>query len=169
VTPDAEPAQRDRATAATDADLLEALHAAAFSAVPSDAGGGPPAWAEPWSAAAFAELLGLPIVFGRLRLDDTGAPVGFVLGRVVVDEAEILTLAVRPDRAGRGHGRALVESAMAECRRRGATVLHLEVATGNAPARTLYASLGFGRIGLRRSYYARCGISADALVLRRNL
>ncbi|HAL06313.1 MAG TPA: ribosomal-protein-alanine acetyltransferase, partial [Brevundimonas sp.] len=67
-----------------DPVLLAAIHAEAFET--------------PWDAAALAELLASPGVFVVAEAD------GFILIRVVVDEAEILTLAVRPTarRAGLG-------------------------------------------------------------------
>ena len=63
---------------ATDAaEGLAALHATAFAA--------------PWSAREFSDLLAQAGVFAVVEPD------GFILIRQVLDEAEILTLAVRPE------------------------------------------------------------------------
>ena len=52
-------------------------------------------------------------------------------------------LYVVPDRRGEGHGRALMEVAMATARERGATTMELGTATNDTAARGLYESLGF--------------------------
>ena len=88
---------------------------------------------------------------------------GFVLARVVADEAEILTLAVDPHGQGQGAGRLLLQAAMGEARRRGAVAMFLEVAPSNAAALALYGSAGFVQVGRRPRYYPG---GSDALVLR---
>ncbi len=91
---------------------------------------------------------------------------GLVLARAVVDEAEILTLAVMPAHRRSGIARALLAEASAHAAERGARVLFLEVSTRNAPARALYGNAGFTEAARRRDYY-RDG--SDALLLRRTL
>ena len=131
-------------------EILAALHAAAFPA--------------PWDAAAFADLLGQAGVFAETEDD------GFILVRAVADEAEILTLAVRPEARRRGVGGRLVQAAAARAAAIGAERLFLEVAEDNAAARGLYARGGFTETGRRRGYYPRPGGAAvDALVLALNL
>lgn len=134
---------------AAAAPALAALHAAAF----------PPAQA--WGADAIALMLDLAGGFGLWCPGQ-----GFVLARVAADEAEILTLAVAPGSRSRGLGRALMASALAGARTRGAAAMLLEVAETNGPANALYASLGFVPVGRRRRYYED---GADALVMRREL
>lgn len=134
----------------SDPARLAALHAGAFDA--------------PWDAAAFADLLAQPGVFAEAEGD------GFILIRVVADEAEILTLAVRPAARRQGIAARLTARAAAEAQGLGATRLFLEVAEHNAAARALYASLGFQPAGRRRGYYARKdGPAVDALILALNL
>ena len=136
------------AASPADAATLAAIHAAAF-----------PAGAA-WSAATLATLLGLGGVIGL------HAPGGFILARRVLDEAEILTLAVAPDHRRQGLGEALVETAALMVAMAGAKVMFLEVAEDNAPAMALYAKAGFARAGLRRDYYAP---GRHAWLLRRSL
>jgi len=137
-----------RATPA-HAAALALIHAAAFSR------------GDAWGADAMALQLELPGAFGFI------APLGgLVLARTVVDEAEILTLAVMPACRGSGIGRALLTQASVHAAERGARVLLLEVSTQNTPARALYCSAGFTEAGRRRGYY-RDG--SDALMLRRTL
>ena len=128
---------------------LAALHARCFPAHP-----------RPWSAAEFSDLIGNRLNFLLIR------PQGFLLGRVVADEAELLTLAVAPEARRRGVGRALLAEFAHTSHARGAREAFLEVASDNAPAIALYASADWQRAGTRRGYYAP-GI--DALILRRDL
>lgn len=133
----------------SDPDHLAAIHAETFDA--------------PWDAAAFADLLGQAGVVAVAEAD------GFILIRVVADEAEILTLAVRPAARRRGIAARLTAEAAAAAQSLGAARLFLEVAEDNAPARALYAALGFQPAGRRRGYYARKdGPAADALILALN-
>lgn len=131
----------------SDPTALAALHASAFPA--------------PWSAAVFADLLAQPGVFAVAEAD------GFILMRVVLDEAEILTLAVRPAARGAGLGGRLAGQGAVRAAQAGATRIFLEVAEDNAAARALYDRAGFRQIGRRRGYYD--GGRTDALVLERDL
>ncbi len=126
-------------------ELLAEVHATAFD--------------RPWDAAAFASLLGQA---GVVALGDAD---GFILIRTVLDEAEILTLAVRPEARRRGQGRVLVQAAARTARAMGAQRLHLEVAEDNAVAVALYAATGFEPSGRRPGYYAREGGPAVAALL----
>ena len=133
---------------------LAAIHAEAF-AEPHDS---------PWSAAAFADLLAQPGVFAVDSAD------GFILMRVVADEAEILTLAVRPAARRAGQGAQLVGEGLVAAAARGAVRVFLEVADDNAAARALYARAGFVEAGRRPGYYAGAdGERRDALLLALNL
>mgnify|MGYP003673786791 FL=1 len=130
--------------------MLAALHATSF-----DRG---------WTAEALTDLLDQP---GVLAI--TG-PDGFILVRAVADEAEILTLAVRPEARGRGLGAQLTRDAATAATAAGARRLFLEVAEDNAAARALYRRAGFESVGRRPRYYARQGAPAvDALLLSLNL
>jgi ribosomal-protein-alanine N-acetyltransferase len=119
-----------------------------------------------WEAMAFETLIARTGARALLAADG-GDPAGFVLWRTAADEAEILLIAVLPDRRRQGIGRGLLERAAASARAAGAATLWLEVAADNGPAITLYRRLGFRDAGRRRAYYHRTdGTRADALVLR---
>ena len=132
---------------------LAALHASAF----------PPA--ERWGEVAIRSMLEMRDAFGILA-EDEGGEAGFILARAMVGEAEILTLAVRPERRREGVGAALLGAAAVAAAARGAEALFLEVSEWNAAARALYAAAGCTEVGRRKRYYAD---GSDALVLRLEL
>lgn len=130
------------------AQRLAALHATAFDA--------------PWDAAAFDDLLAGQGVFVVESAD------GFILMRSVADEAEILTLAVRPEARGRGEGGRLTAGGVAGAADRGAERVFLEVADDNVSALAVYRRAGFAEVGRRPRYYARPdGSRRDAILLAR--
>jgi ribosomal-protein-alanine N-acetyltransferase len=92
------------------------------------------------------------------------------LGRTVLDEAELLTVAVHPAEQGRGLGGALLARFLEQAAARGARRAFLEVAEDNAAARALYGRAGFTPVGRRRSYFlAPGGRRIDAVVMARDL
>ncbi len=125
-------------------------------------------WERPWGVASVGLLLRDPGVLATLALQDA-APVGTSFIRLAGDEAEVLALAVVPDRRRRGIGRTLIDAAARDCALAGVARLFLEVAEPNAPARALYASCGFRQVGHRPGYYRGIGVAVDALLLVRDL
>lgn len=118
----------------------------------------------PWSGDEFRALLAFPGTF------TVGDGTGFALGRVVLDEAELLTLAVDPGLRRQGLGRACLAGFEARAHALGAALAHLEVAESNAAAVALYTASGWTEAGRRRGYYrTREGGSDDALVYRKIL
>lgn len=79
--------------------------------------------------------------------------VGFLVGRLLADEAEILNLAVAHGYRRRGLGRRLVAEALALAQSRGARQCWLEVRAANQAARDFYRALGFAENARRRRYY----------------
>jgi ribosomal-protein-alanine N-acetyltransferase len=133
-----------------DVSVLATIHAEAFHA--------------PWDAAAFESLLGQAGVFAIRAAD------GFILCRIVLDEAEILTLAVRPTARRAGLGARLTQAAADFAARAGVDRLFLEVAEDNDAARALYDRLGFVQTGHRRNYYEKAdGSRVDARLLTLDL
>ncbi len=144
---------------ALDLDLAARLHGEAFASFGERA----------WTRQDIGELLASPGVAGW-GLQSDGATIGFALCRVAADEAELLTIAVEPDRHRRGAGRALLAAVMAHARESGAGSLFLEVGADNPAALALYAQAGFRAVGRRDAYYLRgTNPPADALVMRLTL
>ena len=78
---------------------------------------------------------------------------GFVVGRRVLDEAEILNLAVRQSARRQGEGSSLLTRLLADFQRNKASRVFLEVRESNAGAISFYQALGFRAIGKRKDYY----------------
>ena len=85
------------------------------------------------------------------------------LGRKPPYEYEIHTVGVDPAYQGQGIGRRMMAELLEYAS--GGTVF-LEVRTDNVAAISLYESLGFVNVGLRRRYYRASG--ADAYTMRRD-
>ncbi len=120
------------------------------------------AFAKAWGEQELEGLLALPGTTALLAADKA-----FILYRMAVDEAEILTLATEPAERQKGLATALLKAAATRLRAEGAKSFFLEVATDNYPAQALYRKLGFKQAGRRRSYYDRQdGPAIDADILR---
>ena len=126
---------------------MAALHAQAFDG------------SARWSAESFTAML------DRSDTIIVSGNDGFALGRVMADEAELLTIVVALAQRGQGTARTLLSGFDREARKLGATQAFLEVAADNAPARALYAATGWIQVGLRPGYYD----GTDARLLRKTL
>ena len=136
---------------------LAAIHASAFP--------------RPWSTLDFERMLGeRGIVADGLFLGRATKPSGFVLSRIVLDEAEIITVAIAPEARGKGHARTLLTPHLDALSRRGVARVHLEVEEGNGPAIALYRRAGFRETGRRAGYYHKAdGTKASALTMALDL
>lgn len=116
----------------------------------------------PWSAAEFASLLVAPNVF-LVHCERA-----FALGRVIVDEAELLTLATDPVYQRQGLGLRMLARFHEEAQTRQAARAFLEVASDNFPAIGLYEAVGYASEGKRPGYYRMTdGRTVDALIMSR--
>ena len=132
-----------------DIDELMAIEVRSFSA--------------PWSRESYEELWPLESVdIWVARLG--GGLVGYMLLQHIGEEMELHTLATSPEMRRRGVARKLLGHMIDEAKRLGVLRIFLQVRPSNAPARALYASLGFLPVGLRRKYYK--DDDEDALVLK---
>jgi [ribosomal protein S18]-alanine N-acetyltransferase len=136
----------------SDAQALAALHGTAFH--------------RGWSENEFEHLL-----LDRNVVTDRATQgrqlVGFIMSRLVLDEAEILSIAVAVPRRGKGLARRLLDVHLRRLAGLGARAVFLEVEEGNVAARRLYQRAAFRQVGRREGYYPRAG--AAALVLRRDM
>ena len=105
-----------------------------------------------WSAPMIRDLLATTGVSGFIAKRDSRAT-GLILGREVLDEGEILNLAVAKGNRRRGEGTALSRQMMNSFAMRGVQRVFLEVRESNLGAIAFYESLGFQRVGRRQGYY----------------
>lgn len=80
-------------------------------------------------------------------------PKAFLLAWHVADELHVLNVATHPRERRRGHGRALLDHALAFARAHQVRLVLLEVRRSNRVAQALYRSAGFYAMGLRLRYY----------------
>ena len=117
-----------------------------------------------WSAEEFAGMIADP---ATTILSEEDA---FLLFRRAADEAELLTLAVAPERRRQGAATRLIERMIAICEDSRVARIFLEVAADNAAAISLYRGAGFAQVGERVDYYRRsAGKSVTALVMSRKV
>ncbi len=94
--------------------------------------------------------------------------VGFLIFNQVLDEAELLNIAVKSSFQGEGLGACLLDYCLAEISS-SAVNLFLEVRVSNFPAIALYEGRGFRHVGERRAYYHGESGREDALIMRCDL
>ena len=118
---------------------------------------------EAWPREDFEALCGdFGEVYTALVYLCGGEVKGYIAGSSVLGELEIFSVAVDVSFRRRGVAKALI----AELERLEAPeTAYLEVRESNAPARSLYASLGFKEYGRRQSYYS--SPEEDAVLMKK--
>lgn len=142
---------------ADDSEALQAIHEKSFY--------------HAWDEATFSSFLADPQIFGFM-VRPIGKPekvLGFVLCRLVIDEAEIITIAVHPRYRGKKIGQKLMDAVFRYLYHERAKVLFLEVDEKNSAALKLYKSFGFNEVGRRPGYYQTDKGHSDALIMRRTI
>lgn len=118
---------------------------------------------DPWSENSIASELRNPLSHWLVAMDgDTVA--GYVGSQTVIDETDMMNIAVHPDFRRQGIAQQLVRRLVQDLTLRGSHCLTLEVRASNAPAQQLYQTLGFSQVGLRKNYYR--DPKEDALILQ---
>jgi [ribosomal protein S18]-alanine N-acetyltransferase len=148
-----EPAMSE--ASARDASAIATLHGASFR--------------RGWSEQEVEGLLLDRHVVAHRAL--TGARfAGFIMSRLVEDEAEILSVAVAGRERGRGLSHRLLDLHLRRLAGLAARTVFLEVDEHNVPALRLYQRASFREVSRRPNYYpGEDGKAAAALVLRRDL
>jgi [ribosomal protein S18]-alanine N-acetyltransferase len=119
---------------------------------------------EAWTESQCLGVVSMP--GSNLVIAHDGSVVGFALSRVIIDECELMLLAVKAGSQRSGIGRELLCAVIDDARTARASSVFLEVRSGN-PAILLYSSAGFVEVGRRRGYYrSPLGETFDALTLR---
>lgn len=125
-------------------------------------------FADAWQMSDFRAVLASEPAIFLVAIDSASLETqGYVIAITVLDESEILNIAVHPDARGHGVGAFLLDASLKEVASKGATATFLEVRESNDVARKLYASRGFEVLSRRKRYYK--SPVEDALILRRAL
>ncbi len=122
----------------------------------------------PWSRKQLLEELSSSGSWGYAARQGEGKVViGFILGRTVIDEAEIFRLAVLDQYRRLGIARKLLNSVLMMLLNKKVTKCFLELRSSNEAAFTLYRESGFKKTAVRKDYYS--DPKEDAVVMTINL
>ena len=121
-------------------------------------------FSDPWSENSIRYELTNPLSFWLVAVEEDRVA-GYVGSQSVLDEADMMNIAVHPDFRRRGVAQHLVEGLVAGLKEKDVRCLTLEVRASNAPAIALYQKLGFVQVGRRPNYYRNP--KEDALILRK--
>ena len=121
-------------------------------------------FSDPWSEKSVASELNNPLALWLTAVEGERVT-GYIGSQTVMDETDMMNVAVHPDFRRRGIAEALVNELVARLKSRESRSLTLEVRVSNLSAITLYKKLGFSQIGRRKNYYRNP--REDALILRK--
>lgn len=132
----------------TDLDAVLKIEYAAFS--------------HPWTRGLFADALNS---YQCWLMFEGQQQVGHGIIQLILEEAHLLNITVKPESQGRGLGLRLLEHLMEQARLGQATECFLEVRASNHSAYRLYERYGFNEVGRRRGYYPAIDGREDALIM----
>lgn len=121
-------------------------------------------FSDPWSENSIASELNNRLSFWMAAVED-GQVVGYVGSQTVLDETDMMNIAVHPDYRKQGIATSLILGLIDALEHRGSHSLMLEVRASNETALSLYRKLGFAKVGRRKNYYRNP--REDALILRK--
>ncbi len=122
--------------------------------------------AYPWSLAQFHSSFDAGhVLYGFFQDEQL---IAYAVLLPALDELELLTIGVAPEKQGQGVAVAFMVQLIALMQQRGVQAWLLEVRPSNEAARALYARLGFREIARRRNYYPSAQGREDALLLRKD-
>ncbi len=117
----------------------------------------------PWTQGNFSDA----VRSGYRCLVDVidGEIVSYAVLMPLIDEAELLTIAVAPSQQRKGLGGLMLRAVLDIARENKLRKIFLEVRVSNAAAIGLYRASGFVEIGRRRGYYQQADGREDALLM----
>ncbi|MGE6388395.1 ribosomal protein S18-alanine N-acetyltransferase [Pseudomonas sp. NPDC078416] len=120
------------------------------------------AFSHPWTRGIFIDALKSYEVW---LMFEGSQQVGHGVINVIIDEAHLLNITVKPESQGRGLGLVLLEHLMKRAYEINGRECFLELRDSNRSAYRLYERYGFNEIGRRRDYYPAVGGREDAIVM----
>ncbi|MFC7421070.1 ribosomal protein S18-alanine N-acetyltransferase [Iodobacter arcticus] len=117
----------------------------------------------PWDISHWQHSLKADVCLG---IDGEAGLNAFAVAMKMVDEAELLLIAVAPVLQSKGLGQRIFSALSEKLANNGAQSLFLEVRESNHQARRFYESAGFAETGIRPAYYPAASGSGreDALI-----
>ena len=119
---------------------------------------------EAWSERSVASELSNPLSLWLVAVEGDRLA-GYVGSQTVMDETDMMNIAVAPNYRRQGVAEALIEELVRQLRDGGNYCLTREVRVSNEPAIALYGKVGFAQVGRRPNYYR--SPKEDALILRK--
>ncbi|EJF75431.1 ribosomal protein S18-alanine N-acetyltransferase [Bartonella alsatica] len=122
-----------------------------------------------WKKQTFDNFLTDHSIFGY-KASHIGRPdqiLGFCLCRLILDEAEIITIAVHPHFHRQGIGTLLIDNTLHHLYHKHAIKLFLEVEETNLSALNLYNRFEFQQISKRLAYYQTKNSRGDAIIMQK--
>jgi len=119
---------------------------------------------DPWSENSIASELHNALSLWLVAVDGERVA-GYVGSQTVMDETDMMNVAVHPDYRKQGIATALILGLVEELSKRGSRSLTLEVRASNETAISVYSTLDFQEVGRRKNYYRNP--REDALILRK--
>ena len=115
---------------------------------------------ESWSENQFLEEINDNTKFYSI-IKESNKYIGFCSFVKVLDEAQILNVAVLPEFRNKGYGSILLDSIIENCSKLNINSISLEVRYNNEYAIKLYENKGFKKVGIRKGFYKN---NIDALI-----
>ncbi len=120
------------------------------------------AFSHPWTRGIFLDGLKSYEIW---LMFEGSQQVGHGVIQIIIDEAHLLNITVKPESQGRGLGLRLLEHLMSRAYELNGRECFLELRDSNRAAYRLYERFGFNEIGRRRDYYPVAGGREDAVVM----
>ena len=121
-------------------------------------------FSDPWSLNSVTYELTNPLSTWFVAADGDKV-VGYIGSQSVMDEADIMNVAVSPEYRRKGIAQGLIDTLVKALQEKGVVCLFLEVRASNESAINLYDKNGFLQVGRRKNYYHNP--KEDALILRK--
>ena len=117
----------------------------------------------PWSRGNFSDSLNSG--YSCWVLEEGQQIIGYAVLMMVLDEAHLLNISIVKSHQGKGLGRSLLQHMMQIGRNHGGLNMFLEVRPSNTSAISLYESIGFNEMAIRRNYYPAANGREDAVLM----